>query len=217
MPEIKLNLGSHNKDVGKEYINVDVLDLPNVDLICDLNIVPFKFKIRNPEKFKNNEESWDFLFDNHFRGETTFRLEDFFVDEVLMEETLEHISFRRVPAVLKEIYRILKLNGKLRLQVPDCGAAMRAWVEGKVCNCVPHKAFVDGTFKANKGCLKCKGEAIMDWERWLFSFTGAQKHQYDSHLSIFTKQILEEELRKSGFTGYKFIDNQVKLKVEAIK
>ena len=33
---VKLNLGSHNKDVGKDYINVDALeDLPNVDLGID--------------------------------------------------------------------------------------------------------------------------------------------------------------------------------------
>lgn len=212
---IKLNLGSHSKSIGEDYINVEIQDLNNVDLNCDLSKVPFEFVVKQQHKLKGNE--WDFLFEYNLSGRTLFRLPNNFADEIVMEEVLEHISFRKTTIVLKEIFRILKVEGKLRIQVPDCGSTMRAWVDGKVCNCVPHKAFVDGTFRAKSDCKICGGKAIMDWERWLFSFTGAGKNKYDFHLAIFTKDILEKELRKAGFTEYKFIDNPVKLKVEATK
>lgn len=209
---IKLNLGSHNKDIGNDYINVDILELGNVDLLCNLNQTPFYFKVKKSDKVKD----WDFLFEDNLEGKTSFMLENNCIDEIVMDEVLEHLSFRITERVLNEIFRILKVGGVFKLQVPDCGAAMRAWVEKKICRCVPHKAFVDGEFRAKKDCPQCQGKAIMDWERWLFSFTGAQKHQFDTHLAIFTKDILSEELRKAKF-DFQFIDNPVKLKVIATK
>ena len=215
---IKLNLGSHNKDIGNEYINIDALDLPNVDLECDLNIIPFNFKVK--KKNKLDTPDWDFLFEDHLSGRTEFTLKNNFADEIVMEEVLEHISFRNTVPVLKEMFRVLKVGGKLRIQVPDCEAAMRAYIEKKICTCVPHKALVADPYLAFKGkpnCPICKGTAVMDPERFLYSFTGAQKHKYDIHLAIFTRDILTAKLREAGITEYKFIDNPIKLKVEIIK
>lgn len=210
---IKLNLGSHDKIVGEDWVNVDILNLPNVDILCNLAIVPFQFQIKNRKKVEN----WDFLFEEELEGKKEFRLPGNFVDEILVEEVLEHLSFRITTVVLKEIYRILKVGGILKVQVPDCGKAMEAWVNKKICKCVPHKPEKDQEFKGKSDCLLCHGNALMDWERWLFSFTGAQKHEYDLHRAIFTKDILESEIRKVGFERYNFIDNPVKLKVECIK
>ena len=61
---IKLNLGSHNKKIGEEYINIDAMDLENVDLICNLEETPFAFKVKKPDKL----EGWDFLFEDHLGG-----------------------------------------------------------------------------------------------------------------------------------------------------
>ena len=142
---------------------------------------------------------------------------DSFADEIVLEEVLEHLSYRRTRFVLMEIYRILKVGGKLRIQVPDCGMAMKAWNDGKICDCVPHKPPTLDGFKAKSDCPRCKGEGVIDWERWLFSFTGAQKHPFDTHKSIFTKKILDYEIRKAGFGEYNFSEHPVKLKVECIK
>jgi len=208
---IKLNLGSHNKDVGQDYINIDALDLPNVDLYTDLREIPFKFKVKKKDKL-----DWDFLFDNHLDGTDEFNIPDNFADEIVMIEVLEHLSFRITHKVLKECHRILKVGGVLKIQVPDCGKAMQLWNEKKVCKCVLHKP-LDGKFIGKIDCPLCHGEARLGWQRWLFSFCGAQKHQFDAHLAIFTKDLLDEEIRKAGFGEYKFKENPVKLIVEAIK
>ncbi len=210
---IKLNLGSNNKLAGNDFINVDILELPNVDLLCDLNITPFQFKVRHRKKL----EGCDFLFEDYLNGSKEFKLPINSVDEIVMDEVLEHISFRIVGAVLREIYRILKVGGKLRLQVPDCGKAMEAYCKKEICDCVPHKLPDGGEYKANPNCTKCHGKATMNPDRWLFSFTGAQKHPYDIHRSIFTKEILDFEIRSAGFGEYHFKPHQIKLKLEAIK
>lgn len=210
---IRLNLGSNNKLAGDDFVNVDILDLPNVDLFCDLNIVPFQFKTKHREKLKE----WDFLFEDYLNGSKEFKLPTNSVDEIVMDEVLEHLSFRVVSAVLREIYRILKVGGKLRLQVPDCGKAMEAYCNKEICDCVPHKLSDELEYRANKDCPKCHGKATIHPDRWLYSFTGAQKHPYDIHRSIFTKDILDFEIRKAGFGEYHFKPHQIKLKLEAIK
>jgi len=210
---IQLNLGSHNKPIGDEYINIDIQELDAVDARCDLSIIPFALIILKPEKFGDD---WD-LFEDQLSGRTSVIIKDNSIDEIVMEEVLEHLSFKITHIVLKEIFRILKIGGKLKIQVPDCGAAMKAWLEKKVCDCVPHKAFVTGIFKPKKDCPKCGGKAIMDWDRWLFSFMGCQKNEWDFHRAIFTKEIMDRELRHAGFSTIKYIDNQVKIKVEVIK
>jgi len=209
---VKLNLGSHNKDIGNDYINIDILEFPNVDAICDLSVAPFNLQIKHPNKF----EGWD-LFEDELSGKRKIVIKDDFIDYITMVEVLEHISFRATRKILKEIYRILKVSGMIRIQVPDCGVAMRAYVENRICNCVPHKPENDAGFVGKKDCQQCHGTAIMDWERWLFSFTGAQKHEYDTHKAIFTREFLEEELRIAGFCDLKFIKSPVKLIVEATK
>jgi len=209
---IKINLGSNNKLAGEGFVNIDVLDLPNVDLFCDLNTVPFELRVRKPDKIRE----WDFVFENFYDGEKSFNLPNNFVDEIVMDEVLEHLSFRIVPFVLKEIFRIMKVGGVFKLQVPDCGMAMRAYAEGKICSCCPHKG-KEEEYIADPNCIKCGGKAIINPVRWLYSFTGAGKHKYDHHLSIFTKEMLEEELRKAGFSNWKFRDSKNKIKLEIIK
>ena len=41
---MKLNVGSHNKKI-KGYYNLDGLSLENVDIVSDLNDVPFKLNV----------------------------------------------------------------------------------------------------------------------------------------------------------------------------
>lgn len=44
------------------------------------------------------------------------------VVEVVARDCVEHISWRRVEDLLKDIYRVLKCGGKLYIQVPDLEA-----------------------------------------------------------------------------------------------
>lgn len=212
---IKLNLGSHSKDIGDDWINIDGLDIPNVDAICDLNNTPFVFKIKKIDKFKEViPKSW---IDSFNKGELRgYPFGANSIDKVQMIEVLEHLSWRKTYPVLSEIRRILKPGGELEIQVPDCGKAMEYYVNNEVCECVPHKGTAE-EYKPDENCFLCSGKGKINPNRWLFSFLGAQKHEFDSHLNIFTKERLENDLKKAGFTNYEFTDDIYKLKVKAIK
>ena len=214
---IKLNLGSHNKDIGKEWINIDALDLDNVDGICDLNVTPFIVEIKQSKDELFKPFTVSLGIDNR---ERFVKIKQNTIDEISMVEVLEHISFRKTFEVLNECYRILKPGAKMHIGVPDCGKAMEYYVQGQVCECVPHKSVKgdsNGEFKANKLCFSCGGTAKINPTRWLYSFLGAQKHPYDSHLNIFTQERLEKVLKDVGFNKMEFTEDDYKLKVNVYK
>lgn len=139
------------------------------------------------------------------------------VDEILSEEFLEHVSFKETVSVLSEMYRILKPNGKARIQVPDIGKCMHYWLNKEICACVPHKAKDWESFHADPNCFVCSGRGKINPNRWLYSFTGAQKHEYDIHRNVFTQDTLKKQLQHVGFKDFKWIDNPYKLIVDAYK
>jgi len=50
------------------------------------------------------------------------------MDEILLKDVLEHISFNRVEKVLSECKRILKPNGRLYIQCPDLEAIAKKYI-----------------------------------------------------------------------------------------
>lgn len=183
----KYNFGCGRKSTSG-YVNVDALDLSgNVEIVHDLTETPYPFA-------KGNE-----------------------ADEIMAIEFLEHISFRDTQRVLTEWHRILNFGGKLIIQVPDCGKAMEYFVRGEICDCVPHKAEGWNNFVANANCPKCKGKAKINPIRWQFSFTGAQKTEFDVHRNIFTKETMKLELESAGFKNIQFIENPYKIIVSCQK
>jgi len=139
------------------------------------------------------------------------------VDEILMEECLEHISFKQTSSVLFECYRILKPGGKIHIQVPDCGKSMEYYINKQICECVPHKAKSWDAYKADSKCFACGGKGMIHPNRWLYSFTGAQKHEFDTHKAIFDVPIMETHLKSVGFSDIHFEENIYKVVVKAIK
>ena len=139
------------------------------------------------------------------------------IDEIIAEEFLEHIELRFIKPILDECYRILKSGGTMKIQVPDCGKAMEYYVNNQICECVPHKARSYDGYKADEKCFACGGKGMINPRRWLFSFTGAQKHEYDIHRTIFTKDMMEDALKASEFRSISFEDNIYKIIVKVIK
>jgi len=92
------------------------------------------------------------------------------VDEVIAYDFLEHISFRRVNFVLKEIHRVLKPNGILELRCPD------------IFRILYHIQ--------REGC---------GWEKASFWFCGAQDYPENLHKSVFWKESLKRTLEGMGF------------------
>jgi len=140
--------------------------------------------------------------------------EDNSIEEIISEEFLEHLPFSCAQENGRCSKNSLMPGGRITLQVPDAGKAMEYYIKGEICDCVPHKAV---TFEANPNCLKCQGKAKINPIRWLYTFTGAQKHQWDAHLNIFTRDIMEKHFRKAGFSNFGFIFNQYKLIIKAVK
>lgn len=140
-------------------------------------------------------------------------------EEILMIEVLEHISFRETDAVLKECLRILKPGSKIHIQVPDCGEMMFCFWNGQICDCVPHKIKNIDEAKALLNCPKCNGYGRVHPNRWLYAFLGAQKHEYDIHRNLFTKERLESYLKNAGFNKINFLNDPLdwKIKVDCYK
>jgi len=71
--------------IGEEVIHLDIVKLPHVEVVWDLNRIPYPFP------------------DNYF-------------DEVIATHVLEHLD--DIVCVMKEIWRILKPNGVLKITSP---------------------------------------------------------------------------------------------------
>lgn len=183
---MKINIGSNKKN-REGFINLDILDLPNVHIIQDLTDPPY-----------------------YYRDEL---IDDDSVDEILMEEVLEHIPFREVGIVLDELYRILKPGGKMHICVPDIGKMCEYYVKDKISDLIPHKGDKNEIIKLQKATGK-----MINPNRWIIAFTGAQKHKYDTHLNHFTEESLYQVLDNCGFSIInKGDDIGWKLKFDAYK
>jgi ubiquinone/menaquinone biosynthesis C-methylase UbiE len=169
------------------YVNCDCRDLPGVNKVFDL------------------EKDFPYPFT------------DGSVDHVFTEETLEHLSWRLIDKIFVEVHRILKIGGTILFQVPDIGEMCKNYVLNEICDCVPQKAKKTSDYKALPNCEKCKGKGKIHPQRWLLAFSGAQKHPWDVHKSIFTKEIMSEKLIKAGFKEIKFENNPYKIVVSAKK
>lgn len=90
-------------------------------------------------------------------------------EEIHFTHALEHFSKANVPRVLALIYSLLKIGGRLYIEVPNF-----AW-HSNLC-------LVEGK----------------DREAIYYAF-GGQLDQWDFHKTGFTEKILEEDLRLAGF------------------
>lgn len=138
------------------------------------------------------------------------------IEEIVCCEVLEHVGFRVLPEILNEMYRVMDKGGRLHVQVPDCGRMMEYYVDKKICRCVPHKDAGDG-FHPDPACPDCGGKAIINPVRWQMAFTGAQKHGFDTHKNVFTRESLEEALRTARFHRFEYEEHIYKIKVNCWK
>lgn len=205
---INLNIGSNNKRI-EGYVNMDGLELEQVDCVCDLSVTPYDFTL-------TSELGTEFMGTVTKLHSGQYRFNRDTIDKIFSEEFLEHVSFKHTYGVLEEWFRILKPGGEVSIQVPDCGKAMEYYVRGEICDCVPHKGTNEEQV-ADPNCFVCGGKAKINPTRWLYSFTGAQKHKYDAHLNIFTEERLSNILERVRFMDIVFTDDPFKLKVKAIK
>lgn len=201
---MKLNIGSHSIRVDG-FKNVDILALENVDIVMDITEIPWVGI--DPNTGKRADGTGE-VFDGVFMNDS--------VEEIIMVEVLEHLSFHDTVKVLREIHRVLKPGGKLHIQVPDCGSMMEMYVRGEISDSIPHKPeSVEQVLQ-----LRNLTGARVHPRRWLMAFCGAQKYGVpDIHKNIFTKESMQDYLEEAGFERIDFKEDPLgwKIKVNVFK
>jgi SAM-dependent methyltransferase len=98
-------------------------------------------------------------------------------DEMIAKDCIEHVSWRRVEDLLRDIYRVLKCCGRVYIQVPDLEAIARRVILN------PDFCYAN----------LCGWKAISYW------VYGAQDHEHNYHKSGFTIPMLRRLLESIGF------------------
>jgi SAM-dependent methyltransferase len=98
-------------------------------------------------------------------------------DEIIARDCIEHISWRRVEELLRDMYRVLRCNGRAYIQVPDLEAIAR-------------RVILDPNF--------CYGE-LCGWKAISFWVYGAQDYPENTHKAGFTIPTLKRLLESIGF------------------
>lgn len=138
--------------------------------------------------------------------------QDAAINYIYTVETLEHLSWKLQERIFKEFYRILDVAGQVSITVPNIGQMCEDYYLKAICSCVPHKSPTD-EFKADPLCEKCGGKGRVNPTRWIMAFCGAQKHPWDFHKTMFTKEFLEELCEKSNLKVIRYDEHPYKLKV----
>jgi len=99
------------------------------------------------------------------------------VEEIVAYDCIEHISWRKIEDLLKDIHRVLKCNGRLYLRVPDLEA-------------IAKKVILDPGFKYNE---------LRGWKAISFWVYGGQDYPENTHKAGFTIPTLKELLESMGF------------------
>jgi predicted SAM-dependent methyltransferase len=100
----KLNLGAGlQPKTGEEWINLDIVPLPNIDMVYNLVFLPYPFE----------NEQFEFIM-----GEDIL--------EHLPHFTTDWRPF--IPVFMEEMYRILKPNGAMYFRSPSVNAKF-AWTD----------------------------------------------------------------------------------------
>ena len=96
---LNLGAGSDIRQPEEEWINVDGLPLPKVDVVADVSKLDM------------------------FGDECA--------DEIYASHVLEHMKYTESLAVIQEWVRLLKVGGKMVVEVPDLGALAHFYVRGE--------------------------------------------------------------------------------------
>jgi len=128
-------------------------------------------------------------------------------DEILMLDFLEHFPYRKTDYLLMEAWRVLKIGGKLVVQVPDLEHCARAasFLAPFLCNQCGYEFFVpfeeNGVIKETpKTCNSCGRPWHLIAESATRRLYGGQNYEGNWHFNAFSKIQLTNILLSLGFS-----------------
>jgi ubiquinone/menaquinone biosynthesis C-methylase UbiE len=136
-----------------------------------------------------------------------WKWEDNSVDEILMLDFLEHFSYRTTDKILEEVWRILKPDGFVDIQVPDFEECARAAIKQPpfYCNRCGYRFIL-----VDSECGKCKQNHFELTRAALNRLYGGQRKKDDGdwHFTAFTKEYLNVKLHILGFYKTEFLEKE---------
>ena len=135
------------------------------------------------------------------------------LDEILSNHSIEHVSWRKLPHVLSEWYRVLKPGGKLFFRTPDLEFICRSYLDGKVTKEHPNdENYIKKFFSPS---------ITPAWWANIKLFAG-QDYDGNYHQFAFDFEMAKNTLEKFGFKGVvrKFVTpvfSPGELQIEAFK
>lgn len=137
-------------------------------------------------------------------GAQRWPFKDGSVSEIIMQHSIEHISYRRLPFVLGEARRVLAPGGKLIIRTPDLRFMIDGYLSGKITKeYPPDQEFIAQNFGGDPNNL------TPGWWTVLKLFSG-QDYPGNEHRFCFDFETLASVLASQGFPNAKrFTDKPV--------
>lgn len=167
-----------------------------IDIGCGTNPTP-GYVACDARKLRNVQHVFDFSAER-------WPFKDGSVSEIIMQHSIEHVSYRRLPFVLREAHRVLAPGGKLIIRTPDLRFIIDHYLAGKITpEFPPDQEFIAQNFGENPNALS------PGWWAVLKMFSG-QDYPGNEHRFCFDFETLAKVLASQGFPNAKrFTDKPV--------
>lgn len=167
-----------------------------IDIGCGTNPTP-GYVACDARKMRGVTHVFDF-------GQSRWPFKDGSVAEIIMQHSIEHVSYRRLPFVLGEARRVLAPGGKLIIRTPDLRFIIDHYLAGKITpEFPPDQEFIAQNFGENPNALS------PGWWAVLKMFSG-QDYPGNEHRFCFDFETLKNVLASQGFPNAKrFTDKPV--------
>ncbi len=147
------------------------------------------------------DEKWDIT-------QSPWPVEDDSIDEILMFDIFEHVSYLCADSVLFQTWRVLKPEGYVDIQVPDFEHCSYAALDtgAYLCNSCGASSNRFSFVKGKRSCCEC-GQSVYDIGRAAIQrLYGGQDYEGNFHFNAFTKELLVEQLKRVGFGDFEFLE-----------
>jgi len=116
------------------------------------------------------------------------------IEAIYTSHTMEHILPHRQYTIFSEMYRVLQLNKKIRIVVPDIDYAIKKYINNEPLS-----------IKGFPTKIKCLPNYNICWlSGWFFTYNDS-KTLLGGHVMVYNKQLLTHYLKTVGFHDITFL------------